>query len=285
MAPGASEARPSALELRGGAGDVEPGADPASVRERLSEVARAAKARRVDTLGELDAFAQVTRGSFELNGQRIQVDPGADTLDDVLERVDAAVGGVRAGYRAEQARVAFVGLGRGPSQRPSTDDSGLLDALGVLGDRREATPRRPEGIDVELQELAGALHHLVGPDNRAFLEEAAPGTAQRIRDALTQSFDSFGRAGTSPADGSDFGLRLALGEGEGDLTLEVDREALSKAAERDPKGLTEFLLGKEEADRESHGALLEVLDRALPDAPSASGLNLEEPGTLLDLQA
>ena len=77
------------------------------------------------------AFAGVTAGSFEVNGVAIAIDPQADTLQDIVARINSAGAGVTASYDAAADRLAFTPDVAGATLSLTGDTTGFLAAARI----------------------------------------------------------------------------------------------------------------------------------------------------------
>ena len=93
-------------------------------------------------LSETAAFAGVATGSFAINGVTIAVDPDADTLQDVITRINGAGAGVTASYDSVADRLAITPNTAGATLSIAGDTSGFVAAAtlaeGVTGTRVNA---------------------------------------------------------------------------------------------------------------------------------------------------
>jgi hypothetical protein len=82
-------------------------------------------------LSETAAFAGVTAGTFAINGVAIAIDPDADSLQDVLARVNSAGAGVTATYDSATDRLVLTPLVAGANLSVEDDTTGFLAAARV----------------------------------------------------------------------------------------------------------------------------------------------------------
>ncbi|MFM1770101.1 MAG: hypothetical protein RJA22_2630 [Verrucomicrobiota bacterium] len=85
-------------------------------------------------LGEVGLFAGVSAGSFRINGVAVALDPGVDSLEAVLARINASGAGVVAAHDVVADRVTLTSVAASEALIEVADDTtGLLAALGLAG--------------------------------------------------------------------------------------------------------------------------------------------------------
>jgi hypothetical protein len=77
-------------------------------------------------------FSSMRAGSFDVNGVSIQVDPTADTLDDLLDRITASAAGVTASYDSAADTLLFTPTIAGSTLSLENDTTGFFAAAGVM---------------------------------------------------------------------------------------------------------------------------------------------------------
>ena len=84
-----------------------------------------------DVLSATSAFGAVTTGAFEVNGVSISIDVDADTLEDVISRINAAGAGVTASYDSGADGLVFTPDVAGATLSLDADTAGFLAAANV----------------------------------------------------------------------------------------------------------------------------------------------------------
>src|SRR5439155_10363913 len=94
-------------------------------------------ADNTQALSATAAFAGVTSGSFTINGVAISVDPGQDSLDTLITRINNSGAGVTASYNTGTDKLTFTPNVAGATLAIESDTSGFLAAskvaTGVVG--------------------------------------------------------------------------------------------------------------------------------------------------------
>ena len=209
-----------------------------------------------ETIGSIPALSQISTGTFSINGVEIQVDVLTDSVDDVIDRINAADAGAFARYDA--AREAFVVMARG-SQTPlvlSDGSSGFFSGVDIQAGAYEPSARARSGLrrdDAnEVRRLLGELGRSVsglfgarfgGSDGSSARIEAK--VARSLIDtAISGSFESFLEVSGGGVLRSGLGLDLVRGDGTPRLELDVHR--FGEAASSDAEELLRFLVGEEQ---------------------------------------
>ena len=82
-------------------------------------------------LSSTAAFAGVTSGSFTINGVAIAVDPGQDSLNTLIARINTSGAGVTASYDSSTDKVKFTSNVAGANLAIENDTSGFLAAAKI----------------------------------------------------------------------------------------------------------------------------------------------------------
>lgn len=241
-------------------------------------------------LSGVGAFDGVRRGAFEVNGERVEVDPDQDSLEDVLARIEAAAPGVEAEYDAESGRVT-LSAATGETLVLEGDTSGFLASLGIAGGSYGAPTQVQRGSRRVTSErgVRKGLHDLT----RGFASLGASrssATAQRFAGDVRSALDGAARKALEALDqpgAKGAAVRTGLGidvgvPGEGPLSIDV--RALERALDGSADELSAFLQG--DVDEQGDG-LLGQLDLALESIQRRLALHLDpgrDTGFLLDLQ-
>ena len=195
-------------------------------------------------LERLAPFAGVSAGSFAVNGVSISVDPAADTLADVLDRVSASGAGATASFSAASDRVSITSDDPRRDLTLASDTSGLLAALnlseGTFDARRGGTSARAAtSIAGRTRAFSDALSEAFRPvDQERFAGETLAGARGQLRAALLRPF------GEDPDDtDSGFGLRFSF-EGIGEDGASQQR--VMRFSEDDARDFKQALVAQSE---------------------------------------
>lgn len=200
-------------------------------------------------------FSAVTAGTLTINGVGLAFDPAADSLEQLLGRINESGAGVTASFTGDRVRI----VGSSPDKALTLDDggAGLLPALGLVAGTTEATAGiegggmssgRARRIAAAMGDLARAFNGLF--DDRGF-EGSAPSRLRALRSSLQagvlKAFDTEqARVRTS------WGLTLDFrGEGKVMPFAQGDEERVVDALRRGDRSLSRTL--GDGGDRQSLG--------------------------------
>src|SRR5207247_4035420 len=114
-----------------------PTAFPAATALNSTTTGRGKIADNTQALSATAAFAGVTSGSFTINGVAISVDPGQDSFDTLISRINNSGAGVTASYDTGTDKLTFTPNVAGATLAIENDTSGFLAAAkvatGVVG--------------------------------------------------------------------------------------------------------------------------------------------------------
>jgi hypothetical protein len=222
-------------------------------------------------IASVPSLAGIASGTFAVNGTPLAVDVDADSLADVLDRINAAGAGVTATLDPATHRVRVVASD--PEAPLTLDDgsSGLFTALGIApggyepvaardAERRQpARFARPSALRSGLLELGRALNALLA-DGFGGLSGADLGALRGgIASAAAGAFA--GSPGARP--GARLGLSFDLSRApRGAFASAATR--LSRALERDAEALAAFLF--EAPGRGAPGGLVTSLRERVEEA-------------------
>lgn len=232
----------SATKLAGAA--IEPGEDGSG------------QAGADQLLSELAAFSGVTAGSFFVNGTAIAVDPDADTLNDVLARIDAA--DADAVTSLSGTTVSIRHTTRGESLILDDNGTGFLSALGVDLGTTEAEGRgRGAKIGRQTAEEIAQLFADIGERlealtsigaETALLKGAIKGFASQTTSMFRAALDDGGTSSKVRA----HGLRFEFDESAVSFGItSSDRRSMASALRRDYASFREAMLATSSTSEET----------------------------------
>lgn len=224
---------------------------------------------------QVAALSGISTGSFSINGQSFDVTVATDSLDDVLEAINASGAGATASLSGDRVTVRAFGAG---SLVLADGDSGFFSAIGIApGTYPSGQPgiqlRDPEGLRRSLRDAGVELKRLF--DDPVVDPELAEALRTRLRDDLAAAVKHLGDA----TGVDDFSVRLDLSRPDhGELAVSRTR-FLQAAGAIDPDELLEFLF----AESETRPGLIPALVSALEELSRELAEGASEPGQLLDL--
>ena len=157
-----------------------------------------------ETLQAMDvvtAFSSVQTGSFLVNGRVVAVDPASDSLDDVLQQINASSADVTASFDAGTDRVTITSNQPDTRLELDSNGTGLFTALNI--DEGRFDPELKEsGISRRRSyEIADAAERLSAALNDLFDDDTFNTRDARIADVrnqLSAAVESFLAGGTNP---------------------------------------------------------------------------------------
>jgi hypothetical protein len=154
-------------------------------------------------LAEVERFSSVQSGTMSVNGVAISIDVNVDSLNDVLDRINASGAGVTASLDHTAQRVTIVS--DDPSQELVLDsgETGFFSALEISDGTYHPTQTsgRKEGMSQRyayqvsdaVQDVAEALNALFeAPESGAVPGAFLMQLRQDLQTAISESFDSDG---------------------------------------------------------------------------------------------
>ncbi|MEM8735827.1 MAG: hypothetical protein AAGG44_16480, partial [Planctomycetota bacterium] len=207
-----------------------------------------AKNELTDPLGELDRFSAVTTGNLIVNGNNITVDVAADSLSDVVARIND-VSGVQAYVWDDQVIVTssdsvntltIDSNGTGFFEAVSITPGSQTPIAGVAGSTEKKQNRlsstKSKAIEEQVDQLQLALRSLFDDNEFAGVANSVMDAARnRLRSAVANSEIDL-------KSGEKLGLTVNLNNPESPLQVDAD---FRSALRRNPKALNAFLFGGE----------------------------------------
>jgi flagellar hook-associated protein 2 len=134
----------------------------------------------------------VTAGNFSINGVVFSVDPTANNLNNMLQKINASSAGVFATYDAANDRVLLTAKSSGPQGitiGSSADTSNFLQAVGFLSNATSpnglsagATIAVGKAAHVQYVDNAGTLHDVYSNSND--VTSVVPGVSLKLQQAV-----------------------------------------------------------------------------------------------------
>ena len=240
-------------------------------------------------LAELAAFAGVAAGTLTVNGTAVAFDPAADSLQDLIDRINGAGAGVTATLDDAGERLVLTADGTGADLALEDGGAGLLEALGIAAGTHASSPstRSPGMSWTRARTVAEALADAVAEVNVLFAGDLPGGepssTLVRARADLQKAVESAWKADSTDL-ARDVGLRQDFEAENGD-PLEFTRQAeraLVRALRTRPASAETMLFGP---DREAKAGLVGKLELAVAYIEKRLETTYDRRGMNFDLYA
>jgi len=240
---------------------------------------------REAAMSGVDDFSGVSAGSFTVNGTTISVDPASDSIDDVLDAINASGASVSAQY--SDGSVRLVGLS-GASVSLSGDTSGWLSSVGLAEGTADPTEGRgsrgsrqaARRLSEAFVDLAEKINALFGPDDE--LDGAAKVDRITVQSRIRAAIKGVFLDRDQTAKDNELGLTFNFDdEDEAVLTLRrSDVKKLATSMMREPRGVDRVLFGSNQQP-----GLVQVLDEAIGEADADLAEALGNLGSSLNTTA
>jgi len=225
----------------------------------------------------------ISSGTFSINGTDVSVDVTADTLQDVIDRINASVADVTASYDTNSD--GFLITGNTPADVLELDDgtsgffTGVDVMLGTYAGRQGA-----RGLRARARQVALDMEAIEAKLNAVFAEveheSLATGSLKTARKVLQQGiealFDDEDDLSTS------FGVDFDFGDDDPFDFSVGDAQDLREAMRKSDSAAVKFLIG--ERDEGGKGGLLGAMMKALDEMGDDLGAIHGYTGLRLDIK-
>ena len=221
-------------------------------------------------ISSVSGLSAITSGSFEINGESIAIDTTTDSLDDVIDRINASAAGVVATLLPDESKLSLTNASKEDPLVLSDGTSNFFSALAIDPGTHEPTEGSGSARFENPSEFIEALGKLRNELNVLLLERPVGVSADttdlvhaRLREAVAAGFE---RLVPDPASRSILQSGLGL---DFDFTeravqaVHLDLTELSRALDDDFDATVEFLFGED--DPLAPVGLLASLEEALAD--------------------
>lgn len=241
-------------------------------------------------LDQVSQFKGVTSGKFSINGITFAIDVQVDSMQDVFDRINGSTkSGALAYYDPDLDRIDVVARELGTKIVLDDGSSNLFSALGIATGTHaqfgSSGPRfaNTSKVEQKLRELAEAIEPLFDSLFSSSAKAQGDLAAKKLEVAVMEVFDDVLEVEGSKRLRSGFGLDFIFDDPNGNV-VQIDADQLSRALERRPAEVIEFLLA-DSGDGGPNG-LLQALDEAFgeisesllarlgPEAGSGLAVNL-----------
>ncbi|PIE65494.1 MAG: hypothetical protein CSA24_02665 [Deltaproteobacteria bacterium] len=215
-------------------------------------------------IARVGGLGGISSGSFAVNGVEVAVDIDSDTLQDVVDRINASGSGVRAALDLDADRIEFESVRRGEAFRLEDGDSGFLSAIGVEPRTYEPTgvvrSSGGRGASEAMRVFTETLEALFETSE----DDGAPATlSSLVGDLKSLISDGIQRAGRN---GRGLGLTFRLRKGGvGPIRFwQQDQVRFRAALRKHPDRIEKFFTGKNNDTPDGMLAkMMEKVDAAL----------------------
>ncbi len=247
-----------------------------------------------DELEDVTALSGVSDGTFSIDGEEFTIDTSTDSLQDVIDTINAANLGLSVGYNSVDDTFELTQDEAAKGNDIVLDDgtSGFFTAVGIEAkthegdtltatetDELEDTRRdQAEGAVIELRDFVRAFNDVV----EGLKSDAVAGniTAQIYLDRITEALDDLYPDSDADLRRSTFGIDVDFGVSAADtllMTRSSEETFVDRFATANDDAL-DFLLG----EGRTSGGLLTDLQDILADLKDALLEDLGPVGVLLD---
>ena len=253
---------------------VTPGTDPAT-DEILADVAQ---------------FSTVTSGTITINGTDIAIDVNADTVNDVVDRINASAAQAGVSLYAAGNRFTIISEAKKEPLTISSGTTGFFSAVEISEGSYDPTQGDRSRIGVGVNnafDIAATVAEAATLLNAVLVTEAENETTEAfisqfrtdIQGAVSSAFDDEG-----PMFRTSFGIRLEFLEDGSDVFKfsVTEKQRLVSALDRQADDVYDLLIG---ADPTEQPGLVENLLGVARDAETALDKKLESTEPLVDVRA
>lgn len=241
-------------------------------------------------LAEVSRFSSVAAGTLRINGVAVAIDPAADSLDDVVARINAANAGATARIDRSGDRLEILSARARTPLIVEEGATGFFTAADiaprVYQPRRSAADALSDGGEVmaQLKEMSEALNELFLGKFPELDETLLTELRDGLKAAITTVVKAHGGSITSRPMRSGFGVDFDFSFFSKSI-LKVTPEKFMNKAETDLEGLYSFLAGDTTSTKPGLApSLLETFAATLNDTVTSIGNNFAA-GMLTDLKA
>lgn len=259
--------------------------DAVGLSDATAELGTDASTQTATTVADLD---DVSTGTISVNGVEVKIDAESDSLQDVVDRINAADAGAVASLDGD--RIEVKATSDQLDLKLDDGETGFFDAVGidegvyegtqttVQGTRSADQFARPTELKDSVGDFSDALSELFS--NVDELVGELPGADEAVQDAIRELFDIADDSDAAYLR-SEFGIRFSF-HGDGDV-ISLNEETFDRFVEEAPEEFVEFL-----SSENGGGGLIERMTGAIDQLVNdlTAKMDPEEyQGLLVDVQA
>ncbi len=235
-------------------------------------------------ISTVSALSGISTGDFSVNGILLTLDVAVDSLQDVLDRINASGAGVTASYDASAKKVSIVSGEQGAALTLDNGTSGFFTALElpeVTAARTAPAQKgfaRPSVLRSELGELASALRLIFSEEFDVSGSVQADFAFANLRTSVQSAFEDTLDDTDRDLLRSGLGIDFDFGDRTGGV-LKLDEARLARAFSQSPSDLAAFLFDEKEQD--GRNGLFAAIEGALDTISAGVAARLGDAGGLL----
>jgi hypothetical protein len=241
-------------------------------------------------LADVSEFSSIQNGSITVNGEDISIDVNADSLNDVIDRINASQDGVVAGLDDSMQSVTLTAVDTDDQIVISGGETGFFSALQIAEGTHNGTPGglvKHDGLsDLEAREVAYKVDDAARAINNIFsdlkLDSDYNDILSRLQDTIQSTLSgTFGSSGSDT--GTDIGMNFNFKEGTREVMdySHADLEKLTSRLTKDFDNVNALFLGEEDVRA---GGFITELKSALEGIESELKTQFNSMGLFVNVQ-
>ena len=220
--------------------------------------------RLISTVADL---SEASTGNFEINGVSIAVDVGADSLSDVVARINGSGAGVTASYTESSNVVTIVSQSKTADLVLDNGTSNFFSALNITAGTFKAPPEdgaggrileKPDVFELELEKFGSELDAIFKSGFEGLDEELRPAIEQALTGTISDSFSKILDETGEDKLRSSFGIDFDFREAQGGI-FGYNGYELANTLEEDLEQLTDFLF-REDSKGKKEGLVVSLIE-------------------------
>jgi hypothetical protein len=220
-------------------------------------------------VGDVDAFAAVVNGTFEINGETFSVDTASDSLQDILGEINGSDADVTASLDLDTGTLVVRSNTSGGIVDLS-DNTGLFDAFDINNDRYVG--KEGGGLPQKSRDEVEKVLEAMVSDLNDLLASHAIGGLTELQSSMAPHFDGDME--------TDWGLDFDLAG-----LSKLDSGDLDQALKKRPEEVFDFLLGEERGSKKVQTGLMDSMLAALGTIEENLGASHGYTGLIFDRAA
>jgi len=231
-------------------------------------------------MADVSAFGSVSAGTLLINGAAISLDPASDSLQDLIDRINASPGGVTASISGSGQRLSIVSDEAGQALVLDDGGTGIFAALAMVAGTYEPPEQGTEPTTFSqhqamriarvMGDIAEAMNELViSPNDPAQSTGLLSGLRDGIRERIGQVFDKDG-----PRFRTRYGIQFDFRDSQRQVfTYHVDdRSRFASTIQTNTQSVSNLLFGNGGDDDGLVGGLEALIGETLTEIDDQLGV-------------